>query len=207
MPWDTSTAAVWALRDVTLDLDRGVMVLPGSSGARKTTLWHMLATASPPTQGELSLFGLDPAVPKPADRHPPTSGVPATRGRISPGLQRLRLRRPHRGAEGMDPAGIPHRRRPRSSQSGEPGRLGYKEDSAPLRRPAASPRNGLGPARQSRHSGVGRTDDSVNKSDDWVCPTRRAGSVRRLHLDDCNHLPDNPRWRDRPKGRDPAGQW
>jgi hypothetical protein len=38
---------------------------------------------------------------------------------------------------------------------------------------------------------------SVNKSTDWVWVTRAREGVARLHQDDCNHLQDNPGWRDR----------
>jgi ABC-2 type transport system ATP-binding protein len=55
--------ATWALADVDLDLDPGVIGLLGPNGAGKTTLLRLLATALSPTRGQLSVLGLDPAVP------------------------------------------------------------------------------------------------------------------------------------------------
>jgi len=55
--------SAWALRDVTLDLAPGVTGLLGPNGAGKTTLLRLLATALPPTIGDLGVLGLDPAVP------------------------------------------------------------------------------------------------------------------------------------------------
>ena len=55
--------SAWALRDVTLDLAPGVTGLLGPNGAGKTTLLRLLATALPPTIGDLAVLGLDPAVP------------------------------------------------------------------------------------------------------------------------------------------------
>ncbi len=53
----------WALTDIDLDLSRGVVGLLGPNGAGKTTLLRLLATALAPTRGEISVFGLDPAIP------------------------------------------------------------------------------------------------------------------------------------------------
>ena len=53
----------WALTDIDLDLSRGVIGLLGPNGAGKTTLLRLLATALAPTRGEISVFGLDPAIP------------------------------------------------------------------------------------------------------------------------------------------------
>ena len=52
-----------ALADVDLDLAPGVTGLLGPNGAGKTTLLRLLATALSPTQGQLDMLGLDPAVP------------------------------------------------------------------------------------------------------------------------------------------------
>jgi ABC-2 type transport system ATP-binding protein len=55
--------AAWALRDVSLDLTPGVTGLLGPNGAGKTTLLRLLATALPPSSGQLTMLGLDPTVP------------------------------------------------------------------------------------------------------------------------------------------------
>ena len=55
--------ATWALADIDLDLAPGVTGLLGPNGAGKTTLLRLLATALSPTQGQLSLLGLDPSIP------------------------------------------------------------------------------------------------------------------------------------------------
>src|SRR5580693_9317802 len=55
--------AAWALADVSLELEPGVIGLLGPNGAGKTTLLRLLATALPPSQGELTVLGRDPAVP------------------------------------------------------------------------------------------------------------------------------------------------
>jgi ABC-2 type transport system ATP-binding protein len=52
-----------ALADVDLDLKAGVIGLLGPNGAGKTTLLRLLATALPPSQGTVSVLGLDPEVP------------------------------------------------------------------------------------------------------------------------------------------------
>jgi ABC-2 type transport system ATP-binding protein len=52
--------ATWALADVDLDLEPGVIGLLGPNGAGKTTLLRLLATALPPTQGEVRVLGRDP---------------------------------------------------------------------------------------------------------------------------------------------------
>ncbi len=54
----------WALTDIDLDLSRGVVGLLGPNGAGKTTLLRVLATAIAPTRGQISVFGLDPAIPE-----------------------------------------------------------------------------------------------------------------------------------------------
>jgi len=55
--------ATRALADVDLDLEPGVIGLLGPNGAGKTTLLRLLATALPPTQGEIRVLGRDPEVP------------------------------------------------------------------------------------------------------------------------------------------------
>ena len=55
--------ATRALTGVGLDLKPGVTGLLGPNGAGKTTLLRLLATALPPTQGQVSVLGLDPEVP------------------------------------------------------------------------------------------------------------------------------------------------
>jgi ABC-2 type transport system ATP-binding protein len=55
--------SAWALTDVDLDLAPGVTGLLGPNGAGKTTLLRLLATALTPTQGTISVLGLDPGDP------------------------------------------------------------------------------------------------------------------------------------------------
>jgi ABC-2 type transport system ATP-binding protein len=55
--------ATQALADVDLDLEPGVIGLLGPNGAGKTTLLRLLATALPPSQGEIRVLGRDPEVP------------------------------------------------------------------------------------------------------------------------------------------------
>src|SRR5262249_8097842 len=55
--------ATRALAGVSLDLTPGGTGLLGPNGAGKTTLLRLLATALPPTQGQVSVLGLDPQVP------------------------------------------------------------------------------------------------------------------------------------------------
>jgi len=53
-----------ALKHVNLDIRRGeIFALLGPNGAGKTTLLRLLATALPPSQGQVSVLGLDPEVP------------------------------------------------------------------------------------------------------------------------------------------------
>src|SRR4030095_11887142 len=59
--------ATQALADIDLDLEPGVTGLLGPNGAGKTTLLRLLATALPPSRGQVRVLGLDPEVP--ADRH------------------------------------------------------------------------------------------------------------------------------------------
>ncbi len=49
----------WALRDVSLRMERGVLGLVGPNGAGKTTLLRMLATLLVPTEGALTWEGRD----------------------------------------------------------------------------------------------------------------------------------------------------
>jgi ABC-2 type transport system ATP-binding protein len=55
--------ATRALADVDLDLEPGVIGLLGPNGAGKTTLLRLLATALPPSQGQVRVLGRDPQVP------------------------------------------------------------------------------------------------------------------------------------------------
>ncbi|HXZ74740.1 MAG TPA: ATP-binding cassette domain-containing protein, partial [Streptosporangiaceae bacterium] len=55
--------ATVALAGVDLDLEPGVTGLLGPNGAGKTTLIRLLATALPPTGGEIRVLGRDPQVP------------------------------------------------------------------------------------------------------------------------------------------------
>src|SRR5256886_4097269 len=55
--------ATRALADIDLDLKPGVTGLLGPNGAGKTTLLRLLATALPPTQGQVRVLGRDPQVP------------------------------------------------------------------------------------------------------------------------------------------------
>jgi ABC-2 type transport system ATP-binding protein len=54
----------WALAEIDLQLSTGVVGLLGPNGAGKTTLLRLLATALAPTRGQLSVFGLNPAIPE-----------------------------------------------------------------------------------------------------------------------------------------------
>jgi ABC-2 type transport system ATP-binding protein len=56
--------ATRALADVDLDLKPGVTGLLGPNGAGKATLLRLLATALPPSQGQVSVLGLDPDRPR-----------------------------------------------------------------------------------------------------------------------------------------------
>ena len=49
----------WALRDVTLDLDAGVLGLLGPNGAGKSTLMQILTTYTAPTEGTATVDGAD----------------------------------------------------------------------------------------------------------------------------------------------------
>lgn len=49
----------WALRDVTLDLDAGVLGLLGPNGAGKSTLMQILTTYIAPTEGTATVDGTD----------------------------------------------------------------------------------------------------------------------------------------------------
>ena len=54
--------ATRALAGVDLDLEPGVIGLLGPNGAGKTTLLRLLATALPPSQGQVRVLGRDPQV-------------------------------------------------------------------------------------------------------------------------------------------------
>src|SRR5690349_2770711 len=49
----------WALKDISLRLDSGVLGLVGPNGAGKTTLLRMLATLLSPTSGTIHWKGQD----------------------------------------------------------------------------------------------------------------------------------------------------
>ncbi len=55
--------ATQALADIDLDLEPGVIGFLGPNGAGKTTLLRLLATALPPSQGEVRVLGRDLEVP------------------------------------------------------------------------------------------------------------------------------------------------
>ncbi|MGG6314431.1 ABC transporter ATP-binding protein [Paenibacillus macerans] len=48
----------WALDDVTLTLNEGMVGLLGPNGAGKSSLMRILATLTPPTSGQATLFGV-----------------------------------------------------------------------------------------------------------------------------------------------------
>ena len=72
-------AGSWALRDVTVELDKGEFVfLTGPSGAGKTTLMKLIFAAEQPSEGQIIVLGRN------VGRLGP-SGVPALRRRIGAG--------------------------------------------------------------------------------------------------------------------------
>jgi len=73
--------ATRALADIDLDLEPGVTGLLGPNGAGKTTLLRLLATALPPTQGQVRVLGRDPQVSaQRTDIRPPGYGCFAHAG-------------------------------------------------------------------------------------------------------------------------------
>ena len=50
----------WALRDVTLDLERGFHILKGPNGSGKSTLLKIMLGMLKPTRGRVQVFGVDP---------------------------------------------------------------------------------------------------------------------------------------------------
>ncbi len=66
-----------AVAGVDLHAGPGVFGLLGPNGAGKTSLLRMMATAIPPTSGQLRLLGRDPGSYAPAAGDPAQAGLPA----------------------------------------------------------------------------------------------------------------------------------
>ena len=64
----TYANGVMALRDVSLDIPKGMFGLLGPNGAGKSTLMRTIATLQDPDSGSISLDGLDVLADKPAAR-------------------------------------------------------------------------------------------------------------------------------------------
>ena len=91
-------------------------------------------------------------------RHPPPAGLPAAGDRLPARLHRVRVRRLHRAAQGVDRAGRPARG---SAPGTRPGRAVQPRDEADpgyVRRPAAAGRAGAGTARVAAGADLGRAD-------------------------------------------------
>ncbi len=78
-------AGTWALKDVSLEIDRGELVfLTGSSGAGKTTLLELLFAAERPTEGQILVLGRNIARLREA-------AIPALRRRVGVVFQDFKL--------------------------------------------------------------------------------------------------------------------
>ena len=78
-------AGTWALKDVSLEIDRGELVfLTGSSGAGKTTMLELLFAAERPTEGQILVLGRNIARLREA-------AIPALRRRVGVVFQDFKL--------------------------------------------------------------------------------------------------------------------
>ena len=100
-------AGSWALRDVSLELDKGEFVfLTGASGAGKTTLMRLVFASERPSDGQIIVLGRNVGRLRPA-------GVAALRRRIGVVFQDFKLL-PRRTVEenvavALDVVGVPRR--------------------------------------------------------------------------------------------------
>ncbi len=78
-------AGTWALKDVSLEIDRGELVfLTGSSGAGKTTMLELLFAAEQPSEGQILVLGRNIARLREA-------AIPALRRRVGVVFQDFKL--------------------------------------------------------------------------------------------------------------------